>query len=144
MIQRARFGLSAAVAVSLLCAGASRAQTTGRDTTPAGVLTRWFSHIERNQFDSLPALLSPQFLFDDEPRLDRDAFVRMIAGLGIDRPHVVLSEVRATRQGSGATVTYRRIETFTKAGTAQTGDERGTVVLDHDATGWRIRYWRTY
>ena len=113
-------------------------------TTPVGTLVKWFRHIERMQYDSLPALLSEQFVFDGDTRVDRDAFVKMIASLGIENPRITLSDMQPNTHRNGASVTYRRLETWRKNDREYSDDERGVIVLDKRDGVWRIRYWRVH
>jgi hypothetical protein len=114
------------------------------DTGAAAVLVKWFDHIQRNEYDSLPQLLARGFEFRGTTEtFDATSFVSMIAGLGIDHPRVTLSEVQTAPKGGGATVTYRRSESFEVRGTTRTVVERGTCEMVREGGRWRILRWET-
>src|SRR5579872_7534949 len=83
----------------------------------AAALTTWFTHVQRDELDSLPALLAPDFVFvTDGARFDRKAFVAMIKGLEISHPHVKLSHIAARRAGDVGYLVYDRVESFESRG----------------------------
>jgi len=143
-----RFRLALCIA-ALLFAKAGLAQNndaaTARVSTSATeVIRRWFSFIERDQFDSLPQLLAKDFSFQsDGTTWDAQHFVTMIRGLGIHHPTIRLSRVRSTADSGSTTVTYRRLETFRLNGVAHQANESGTLGMVRDNGVWRIRRWST-
>jgi hypothetical protein len=122
-----------------------RGPSAGADTTAAGVIVQWFYFIERDQFDSLPPLLARDFRFNaDGNSWEGPAFVRMIRGLGIHHPRIVLSNVMThTITAAGTTVTYQRRETFTLKAKTHVANEQGTVAMVCENGRWRIRRWET-
>jgi hypothetical protein len=110
----------------------------------AAVLTTWFNHVQRDELDSLPSLLAPDFVFvTDGVRFDRNAFAAMIKSLGISHPHVRLSNIAARRSGDVGYVVYDRIESFTSRGVKKMMPETGMMVLTRRYGRWVIAIWMT-
>ena len=114
----------------------------------AAALTTWFTHVQRDELDSLPALLAPDFVFvTDGARFDRTAFVAMIKRLGISHPRVQLSNIVAHHAGDVGYLVYDRVESFESAGhhEGRTGNRHDGAnakgrplahsALDHDVAG---------
>jgi len=107
-------------------------------------LTTWFAHVQRDELDSLPALLTPDFVFvSDGTRFDRKAFVAMIKALGISHPRVQLSNIVAHRSGDVGYLVYDRVESFESRGTTKVVPETGTMVLTRRDGRWLITLWTT-
>jgi hypothetical protein len=139
-----RFALiGCALACGLSCSRATLSvNSTAAAADPAGVLAAGFGYVERNELDSLSALLTDDFLFvSDGARLGSDAFVRMIQSLGITNPHIVLSNIQTRVVGSAAYLVYDRTETFAIGGRIITAPETGSVVLVRTGGRWRIAQW---
>jgi len=110
----------------------------------AAVLRTWFHHIQRDELDSLPALLAPDFVFvTDGARFDRKMFVAMIKGLGISHPRVHLSNLATHRSGDVGYLVYDRVESFESHGTTKVVPETGTIVLARTGARWLIELWTT-
>jgi len=110
----------------------------------AAALTTWFSHVQRDELDSLPALLAPDFIFvTDGTRFDRTAFVAMIKGLGISHPRVQLANIVAHRSGDVGYLVYDRVESFESRGATKVVPETGTMVLTRRNGRWLITLWTT-
>jgi ketosteroid isomerase-like protein len=123
---------------------AARAQASHNFPDGVAIVTTWFSHVQRDELDSLPALLAPDFVFvSDGARFGRNAFVTMIKGLGITHPHVRLSNITARRSGDIGYLVYDRIESFESRGVRKVVPETGTMVLTRTEAGWRIVLWTT-
>jgi hypothetical protein len=106
------------------------------------VLETWFRHIERNEIDSLRPLLTSDFVFVSDGRTwGADAFVAMIAGLGIRNPRVRLTDVVAHERDGIAYLVYRRDETFQMGGATETVPEVGSMVLVRQRGTWQIAQW---
>jgi hypothetical protein len=139
--------LACAVIVTTLIASpraTMRAQASRNFPEGAAVLTTWFNHVQRDELDSLPALLAPDFVFvTDGVRFDRNAFVSMIKSLGISHPHVQLSNIAAHRSGDVGYLVYDRTESFTSRGVKKTMPETGTMVLTRRNGRWVITIWMT-
>ncbi len=135
--------LACALACGFSCSHAPPPlSSTAPDSDPARVLAAWFGHVERNELDSLTALLTDDFLFvSDGGRLGSDAFVRMIQSLGITNPRIVLSNIQTRIVGSAAYLVYDRTERFAVGGRTITAPETGLVVLVRTGEGWRIARW---
>jgi ketosteroid isomerase-like protein len=120
------------------------AQSTRAFPQGAALLTTWFNHVQRDELDSLPALLAPDFVFvTDGARFDRNAFVAMIKGLGISHPRVQLSNITAHRAGDVGYLVYDRVESFKSRGTMKVVPETGTMVLTRSNGRWVIASWTT-
>jgi ketosteroid isomerase-like protein len=123
---------------------AARAQAGREFPEGAAVLATWFNHVQRDELDSLPALLAPDFVFvSDGARFDRQAFVGMIKGLGISHPRVQLSNIVAHRIGDVGYLAYDRTESFQSHGATKVVPETGTIVLTRQAARWLIVLWTT-
>ncbi len=110
----------------------------------AAALTTWFTHVQRDELDSLPALLAPDFVFvTDGTRFDRKTFVDMIKGLGISHPRVQLSNIVAHHAGDVGYLVYDRVESFESRGTTKVVPETGTMVLTRRDGRWLIALWTT-
>ena len=110
----------------------------------AAALTTWFAHVQRDELDSLPALLAPDFVFvTDGARFDRTAFVAMIKRLGISHPRVQLSNIVAHHAGDVGYLVYDRVESFESRGTTKVVPETGTMVLTRRDGRWLIALWTT-
>ena len=110
----------------------------------AAALTTWFTHVQRDELDSLPALLAPDFVFvTDGTRFDRTAFVAMIKRLGISHPRVQLSNVTAHRSGSVGYLIYDRVESFESHGAKRVVPETGAIVFARRDGAWLIVLWTT-
>ena len=108
----------------------------------AAALTTWFAHVQRDELDSLPALLAPDFFFvTDGTRFDRKTFVDMIKGLGISHPRVQLSNIVAHRSGDVGYLVYDRVESFESRGATKVVPETGTMVLTRRDGRWLITLW---
>ena len=134
-----------AAALACACTAAlKQAPADARVSEPAAVLSVWFDHIQRDQLDSLRPLLAPEFLFvSDGARLDADAFVGMIKGLGISHPRVRLSNIVSHQSGSTAYLVYDRLESFESHGASKSVPETGTMVLRRIDGRWLIALWTT-
>ncbi len=123
--------------------GGPPAQAT-RAGDARAVLVTWFRHIERDQFDALRALLTPDFVFvSDGARMGPDTFIAMIKGLGITHPRVRLSNVDAHQTDRLAYLVYDRTESFSARGVTKTVPETGTMVLVRRGSRWLIAQWTT-
>lgn len=136
----------ALVTAGFLVADNAKAAARTWNDFPAGVavLTRWFDHVQRDELDSLPPLLAPEFLFVSEgERFDQTKFVSMIKGLGITHPRVQLSNIVGGRSGDMGYLVYDRVESFESRGTEKVVPETGTIVLVRRRSRWRIVLWTT-
>jgi ketosteroid isomerase-like protein len=132
------------VLVAAIVARALPAQTTDRPnaTAPEAVLTDWFHHVERNELDSLRALLTADFQFvSDGKRMGPDAFVSMIKSLGLHSPRVRLRNVVSHHRGDMAYLVYDRDETIETSDGSRTFPETGSLVLVRGGRGWLIAQW---
>jgi len=121
---------------------ATMGQASGDFPDGAAALARWFEHVQRDELDSLPGLLAPDFVFvADGARLNQHAFVAMIKGLGISHPRVQLSNIIAHRSGDVGYLVYDRVESFESHGTAKVVPETGTLVLKRKDARWLIVLW---
>jgi ketosteroid isomerase-like protein len=110
----------------------------------SAVLTTWFDHVQRDELDSLTALLAPDFVFvSDGQRLGRTAFVGMIKRLGISHPRVQLSNIVGHRSRDIGYLVYDRVESFESRGTTKVVPETGTLVLTRRGEQWLIVLWTT-
>jgi ketosteroid isomerase-like protein len=120
------------------------AQTSQPFPEGAAALAAWFDHVQRDELDSLPALLAPDFIFvTDGTRFDRMAFVAMIKGLRINHPRIQLSNIVGHRSGDIGYLIYDRIESFQSHGETKVVPETGTIVLERVGTRWLIALWTT-
>jgi hypothetical protein len=109
---------------------------------PEAVLSTWFRHVERNELDSLRALLTSDFRFvSDGKRMGPDALVTMIKSLGIRSPRVQLRNIETHRRGEVAYLVYDRDETIDVSGTRHTIPETGSLVLVRAGARWLIAQW---
>jgi ketosteroid isomerase-like protein len=121
-----------------------RAQASHGFPEGAAILRTWFDHVQRDELDSLAALLAPDFVFvSDGARMDRQAFVAMIKGLGIRHPRVQLSNITAHRSGSVGYLVYDRVESFESHGAKRVVPETGTIVFARRDGAWLIVLWTT-
>lgn len=143
-MKRAR---ACAAVVVMLCAlprVAPSAQATRDFPEGVAILRTWFTHVQRDELDSLPALLAPEFLFiSDGARFDRTRFVAMIKGLGISHPSVRLSNIASHAVGDIGYLVYDRVESFDAHGATKVVPETGTMVLARTGTRWHIVLWTT-
>jgi hypothetical protein len=142
--------LSKMIVLALLLTAAREARGQGHgvearlDTSAAAPLRRWFRFVERDQFDSLPPLLAPDFIFESDGRTwDSPSFVAMIRGLGISHPVIELTDVETSPAERAAIVTYRRRETFQSKGNTRSVAEVGLVEMVRIKGQWTIRRWKT-
>lgn len=140
-LERRLSWLAAAAAMSL--AGVRRASAQAAPVgSPQAVLSTWFRHVERDELDSLRALLTDDFVFvSDGARMGPDAFVAMIKSLGITHPRVRLSNVQSHESGGVAYLVYDRTESFASHGVTRSVPETGTLVLVRAGSRWRIAQW---
>lgn len=121
---------------------AARAQTGSEFPEGVAALTTWFKYVQRDELDSLPALLAPDFVFvSDGARFDPHAFVAMIKGLGISHPRVRLTNIVARRTGDVGYLVYDRTEAFQVHGKTKVVPETGTMVLTRTTGRWTIVVW---
>jgi ketosteroid isomerase-like protein len=132
------------IALGAVPRAAAQAQASHNFPDGVAIVTTWFSHVQRDELDSLSALLAPDFVFvSDGARFGGKAFVTMIKGLGITHPHVQLSNITARRSGDVGYLVYDRVESFESRGVRKVVPETGTMVLARTEVGWRIVLWTT-
>ena len=132
------------IALSLTClvAPVALSAQAPKGTPASEVLTTWFRHIERNEVDSLRALLTDDFVFvADGKRLGANDFVAMIKGLGIKDPRVRLSNIDARERSDVAYLIYDRDETIQSGTKTVTYPETGAILVVRERSRWKIAQW---
>jgi hypothetical protein len=136
MLQRHFALLACAVAYAAAGAGVPRSgnATVPADPNPSRMLNAGFGHVERNELDSLQALLSADFLFGSDSRRTRSsALFRVLES----RTRTSVVEHPTSITGGAAYLVYDRTETFIAGGQTISAPEALSLVLVRIDGGWR-------
>lgn len=97
---------------------------------------------ERSSYESLPALLAPDFVFVvGGERLNASEFIALCKGVKATDVHVELSNVATHTSGDVAYVLYDAKQSLKAAGQSMIALETGSVVLRRAGDKWLIALW---
>jgi hypothetical protein len=97
---------------------------------------------EQGSYESLPALLAPDFVFvAGGKRRDASEFIALCKGVKATEVHIELSNVVTHTNGDMAYILYDAKQSLTMAGQSRIALEMGSVILRRTADKWSIALW---
>jgi ketosteroid isomerase-like protein len=103
---------------------------------------RAISHMQRGSYDSVPALLAPDFIFVAEgKRLNGSEFMALIKGVTATEVRIELSNVATHASGDVAYLLYDAKQSLKMGGQSMIVLETGSVVMRRAGDKWNIALW---
>lgn len=128
---------------AMSCTPAAPAADAPADVAQArAIFDRWISHVERGTYDSLPSLLTKDFVFVMEGRrLSGPELLTMMKSFQATDVHVQLGQVTTHTSGDVGYLVYDDKESLKVAGQTTNVSETGSVVMRRDGDKWQIALW---
>jgi len=125
------------------CAASAPAADAPRDVAAArATLDQAMAIFERGSYESLPALLAPEFLFvAGGKRLDASEFIALCKGVKATDVRIELSHVTTHTDGDVAYILYDATQSLTADGHTMIALETGSVILRRAGGTWIIALW---